>query len=331
MSIRELRAKAREALKGNLMKVTLPIFLSSIFVYVSSIFLYLQGQLLASKLLFNTFWSESAVAQSNFGEEALLIIVEFLLIFSIFVLPIFLNFIIAINTIKISRNEKSNFCKEIFSMRNIKSFFGVWWGLFKKYVIWIVLMILSVIGITSYSGKVSYVYEYLPIITLGVAAVMTIITTYRYMLVYYLKYDYPDKPTKDLFKKSKMMMYGNKAKAIVIPLTLFGWYLLNYFVSWGIIELIEVIWLAKSPLLVTLLADAIVFFLSSILTAYIYMINYQFYMEQKPLELYNDDYLKPETNAKKYIWILITAFICYILLIVGIAFVMYMTTMRNIL
>lgn len=339
MRIKELRREARQALKGNLLKATLPIFLTSIFIYVGVAFLYQSGQTIAGNLMFEAF----EVSYNNFWGEILLFIIEILLVFSIFILPFFLNFGVIINTIKVSRNEKSNFFKEIFSWENIKSFFSIWWELLKKYAIWLILIIVSMVRITSFSGSVSNIYEsLLLIITFAISGIMISIITYRYMLVYYLKYDYSDKTTKDLINKSRMMMRGNKAKAVVIPLTLIGWYLLNYLVISVITMLFNFIWepevipyytlpVSSVPLWATIVVDAISFLLSSMLSAYICMINYQLYMEQKPLEIYNDDYIKPETNAKKYIWILIGVIAAYIAVIIGMGVIIHLNAMSIIL
>lgn len=66
---------------------------------------------------------EMEPSESHFSEEFLLILIEIFLIFLVFVLPFFFNFVMTINTIKISRNEKWNFFKEVFSKKCIKSFF----------------------------------------------------------------------------------------------------------------------------------------------------------------------------------------------------------------
>lgn len=38
-----------------------------------------------------------------------------------------------------------DFFKEVFSKKCIKSFFSVWWGLLKKFAIWVIILLLSVI------------------------------------------------------------------------------------------------------------------------------------------------------------------------------------------
>jgi type IV secretory pathway component VirB8 len=45
-------------------------------------------------------------------------------------------------------------------------------------------------------------------------------------------------------------------------------------------------------------------------------------MEQNPLKIYEEGYVKPETNSKKYIWIMsIILSICILLIIFGIVIV----------
>lgn len=337
MRIRELRAEARNALKGNLMKVALPLAGILIFNFL----LGFGFEMLASKIFrFNA--TELAIASVIFY----IVVILFSTI---------LQFGIIKRIIKVSRNEESNFIKDTFSKESVKASFSVLWGLIKKYAIWIVLLVVSVGLMASanssyalvepmisaaephdmsnmiYSAVASFIASIIYIIAL----IMIIITSYRYMLVYYLKHDYPDKPTKELFEKSRMMMRGNKAKALVIPITMIGWALLLMLVAVLLLVLLELIWPSEAyyfttistvPVWATILFTCLIYFLASLLTSYINMTYYQLYMEQKPLELYNDDYLKPETNAKKYIWIVVAIIAVYFLIVFGSAAIISWTS-----
>lgn len=336
MRIRELRAEARQALKGNLLKVALPLFFISILSYAFNI-----------GIDYSVFAIREPIVE--------LVVVLLLYVISILFLNI-LQFGAVIRTVKIARNEESHYFKDTFLKENVKLSFSVLWGLIKKYAVWIILMFLPVIiTFASFAGEFQYIQQdpsqmtlsapsnagqleiksvvvpeslnsvSMTAITTGVivwvaslisliAIFMLIIVSYRYMLAYYLKQDYPDKSTKELLEKSRMMMRGNKAKAMVIPVTLIGWVLLIAVISMGISLILNLIWppqaiyfttISTVPIWATILANCLIYFLSSLIAAYLNMINYQLYMEQNPLEIYNDEYLKPETNAKKYICILV--------------------------
>ena len=286
MRIRELRAEARNALKGNLMKVALSIFYSLIIPFAFGMI-------------------STTIAGLLYQVHALLMIVAVVaFVVGGIYLIVYLSYGVTIAVMKISRNEESHYFKDAFSKENRKLATSAFGGLVGKLIGWFLLAMFAPI--------IPFVGVFISI----AAMVMCVIESYNYMLINYLKYDYQDKPVKELLEKSKMMMNGNKAKAMVIPMTLIGWTLLNYIVTTVISAFFSFIWGPFAmPIWVTILEYVISFFLSSMLTAYLNMINYQLYMEQKPLEIYNDDYLKPETNAKKYIWITIgvlaTVFIIY--------------------
>ena len=352
MRIRELRAEARQALKGNLLKVALPLFLISVLSYAFNI---------------GIDYSVFAIREPIMG----LVVVLLLYVVSILFLNI-LQFGAVIRTVKIARNEDSHYFKDTFCKENIKLSFSVLWGLLKKYFIWVILIFLPVIftfsalassytPITSapvapsnageLQSKSLSSFEVAPTTALDtvsmnetmmgvviwvlsvlslVAIFMIIVLSYRYMLAYYLKHDYPDKSTKELLEKSRMMMNGNKAKAMVIPVTLIGWVILTAVISMGISLILNLIWppqviyfttISTVPVWATILTNCLIYFLTSLIAAYLNMTNYQLYMEQNPLELYNDEYLKPETNAKKYICILVGIILGSLLIYFGLTYI----------
>ena len=325
MRIRELRAEARNALKGNLMKIAVPLTLILIFNYLLSLgFEFLVGEFL------------------NF-DPTLTMIASIIFYIIIVGATTILQFGIIKRIIKVARNEESNFFADTFSGESIKASFSILWGFIKKYAIWVILMILpiataAVFMVSAYEftptapselnsiSTISSAYELndiepMPLTSISttatnvsgvvtwfasvlsiIAGVAIAVISYRYMLVYYLKHDYPDKPTKELFKKSRMMMKGNKAKAFAIPFTMIGWAILLFVVIVVVSTLLNLIWppevtffaiISTVPTWAIILFTCLTYFLSSLLASYINMTYYQLYMEQKPLEIYNDDYLKP--------------------------------------
>ena len=296
MRIRELRAEARNALKGNLMKVALPIVYSLIIPYVF--------------IMIGTFASSCLAEVSKILMFAAMCVFVIVGIF----LGIWLSYGVMITAIKISRNEEPHYFKDSFSKQNRKLAVSAVNALLTKTILWFLLSLFG--GLIPLIG---------PFIAIG-SIIMLVKEIYNCFFINYLLYDYPDKPVKELLEKSKMMMNGNRAKAMVIPMTLMGWNLLNFAVIFGISLILNIIWppymiyfetISTVPLWATILEYIVSLFLSSMLTAYLNMINYQLYMEQKPLEIYNDDYLKPETNQKKYIWIASVVIATPIVLIAG--------------
>lgn len=354
MRIRELRAEARNALKGNLMKIAIPLTIILIFNYLLSFgFEFLVGKVF------------------DFNPTLTMI---GLIIFYATIVTTILQFGIIKRVIKVSRNEESDFFADTFSGESIRASFSILWGFIKKYAIWVILMLLPLLSsiifmVCAYdvnmvepgeististtnsfstiqpqvgqieristriiSGIITWLASVLSII----AVVAICVISYRYMLVYYLKHDYPDKPTKELFAKSRMMMKGNKAKAFVIPFTMIGWAILLFVVIVVVSTLLNLIWppkvtffatISTVPVWATILFTCLSYFLSSLLASYINMTYYQLYMEQKPLEIYNDDYLKPETNAKKYIWIAIGVFVGIVVAYYALVMLLYMGLM----
>ena len=123
MRIRELRAEARQALKGNLLRVALPLFFISILSYAFNI-----------GINYSIFTLREPIVE--------LVVVLLLYVVSILFLNI-LQFGAVIRTVKIARNEDSHYFKDTFCKENIKLSFSVLWGLLKKYFIWVILIFLS--------------------------------------------------------------------------------------------------------------------------------------------------------------------------------------------
>ncbi len=123
-------------------------------------------------------------------------------------------------------------------------------------------------------------------------------------------------------------MDGNKAKAFVIPLTFIGWMLLSALCMAVVSVVFNLIWppmvtfigsVPTMPVWATVLMYVIVYFIFSFVLAYLQMTYAEFYLERNPLEIYNEDYVKPETNAKKYMkiigWVYGTIILLYVAIV----------------
>ncbi|MBQ9267825.1 MAG: DUF975 family protein [Clostridia bacterium] len=312
MRIRELRAKAREDAQGNKWKLAWPLLITSLVIYLIGLI-------------------------PDFLEEGPAKAVVGLLVFlGILFVSIAGSYAVIIRMLKVARKEEaSNFFTDVFG-EGMRHGFSCAWGIFKKIWYWMVLVVVGwVLLFLGGAGlALSELSGVLPMEELGslevieiptglcvafliigfvlviLSAIKTMIASYQYFLVTYLKHDYPDRSTNELLEKSKEMMDGNKAKAFVIPLTFFGWLLLAGFLG-GIVSAIfnmiwppEVTWLGNTistvPMWAEILMIAIVYFIISFVSAYMQLTFAEFYLERNPLEIYHEDYVKPETNAKKY-------------------------------
>lgn len=301
LNIKELRAKARESLKGNWMKLSLCMVLSStIIAIISGVSIYTE------KL-----------------NPILALLVGIVIAVAIFYLTLAFSMGVLLKTIHVARGEESNFFKETFT-KGAKLGVDVVWALFKKYLLWILMICLGCI----LSAALGVICKYLSVI--GVAVVIAslikmMFISYDYFLIAYLKNDYPDKDMKEIMAKSKEIMYGNRSKVMVIPFTLLGWGILTClavsFVCFGF----EQIWPSHAYLGITVstipvwgvfVRSALISFVTSFVAIYQMMTLYHFYKEQKPEEVFNEDYQKPETNSKKYIKIAVLLYVLSILFVV---------------
>lgn len=271
MYIRELRAEARECLKDGFIKAVLPVFYSTLIFYACD-YIIMTVVNFISKL------------------SVILYFISYLLaVVGLAYIGICLAYGVKIAMLKFARKEEFNYFPDAFSKGVRNMAMSAFWGQMLKVLPWIILAIVG---------------NFIPIIGGLIALfseVMVILEIYRCNFINYLRYDYRNKATKELLEKSRMLMHGNKAKAFVIPFTFAGWILLEVLVFFVISPLISFLW--------TPIAVIIVFFLASFVTTYLNMTLYQFYMEQKPLEIYNEDYVQPETNSKKNIYISIAIII----------------------
>ena len=322
MRIKELRAKAREDAQGNYWNLALPFFLLTSIIYLLGII------------------------PNNLSNPISKGIAGVLVFCVILFVSIAGSYAIMIRSIKIARKEELNgFFSDMFG-EGMKNGFSCAWGIFKKIWHWIVLMIISNFSLIACSilflpfdrqtiiAKASNSPIYIIIGIIGIilfllSLIMIIIKSYQYYLITFLKHDYPEKSTNELLEKSKEMMDGNKAKAIVIPLTFIGWLLLSALVGAVISVGFNLIWppivtlgvsAPTMPIWAEILQQIMIYFISSFVSAYLFMTYIEFYFERHPLEIYNEDYIKPETNPSKYKKIIALTIVLFILfyIIIGV-------------
>ena len=311
MRIKELRAKAREDLKGNWWSVVLPMFLYTAIVYLLG------------------------VIPDLLKDGPTKLIVGLLALAGIIIVAVAGSYAIVIRTLHIARKEeKTDFFSDVFG-EGMRHGFSCAWGIFKKIWYWILIIFVGYIimaigsatamvgGLASSSGPsaIGVVLVLLSFAAIVFASIKMTIASYKYYIVTYLKHDYPEKSTDELLQKSEEMMDGNKAKAFVIPMTFFGWLILAA-VCGALVSIIINLILPIS-IWTTVLVNLITYFISSFVTAYMIMTYCEFYLERNPLEIYNEGYEKPETNAPKYKkiigWVIGSIVAAYVLIVVILA------------
>lgn len=299
MRIRELRAKAREDAQGNKMALALPIFAMTSIVYLLGVLPELLQEGIAK------------------------LIVSLIVVVAITIFGVGASYAIIIRTIRVARKEeKGSFFADIFG-EGTRNGWSCTWGIFCKIWYWILLLfvgyIIMAMGLvggmvggvassTSFSA-IGIIIGILGIVLVILSCVKIIKASYSYFIITYLKHDYPDHSTKELLEKSKEMMEGNKAKAFVIPLTFIGWVILAAICGSIVSIIFNLIWppyytmmgaVSTVPIWAEIIMTLIIYFITSFVTAYMYMTNCEFYLERNPLDIYNEDYVKPETNEKYY-------------------------------
>lgn len=339
MRIKELRMKAREDLSGSWMKLVIPI------TVIMSVMTVLE-------LVMNTI---SNSTMSPLGKSVIgIAIFIFICFFSIST-----AFGIIITSAKIARKEETNFLKDTFA-DGIKLGFSCVWELIKKTYGWILLYVLGfilmfvgataamVLGTDTQSviangvtlTTLPMVYEYNPtsrivgaicsfigIVLVIWALIKLVVKSYDYFIANYLKNDYREKPTKELFIKSKELMYGNRCKVLLTPVTFLGWFLLTVLVMIIPIMIFQLIWppyqsvlgtISTIPLWGDIILNILLSFIMSWVIAYMFMTYYEFYMEQNPLEIYNEGFEKAPTDKKYFkiaLWLGIAVVSVYVILI----------------
>lgn len=329
MTIKELRAKAKEDAIGNKMKLVLPVFCTTAIIYLLD-------------------------AIPEFLQGAFKGILEFIAAIAVIIFSVSASYALIIRMLKVSRKEEtSGFFSDIFG-EGMKNGFACAWGIFKKIWYWILAMIVGYVllflgaidggvwglgelfptglGENVFAGSsllnptVSVIFILFGFVLLIVSGIQTMLVSYRYFIVTYLKHDYPDRSVNELLEKSEEMMNGNKAKAFLIPFTFIGWFILAALVASLVGVVFNIIWppytawgysIPTMPAWATVLMNVIIYFIVSFVTAYLQLTLCEFYLERNPLEIYHEDYVKPETDEKKYKKIIV--WVCIIFAVIFIA------------
>lgn len=289
MKIDELKSKAREDAKGNILKLTWPIFLSMFIIFLLRNYLEILGN-------------------SKTDNIIMAIPIVLILVFACIVLP----YGIIIRTMKIARKESSQFFKDTF-IEEIKNGFSCAWEIFKKVFGWFLLYGVSYVLIALGFGGGLFAANAIALIMLPIgffllifSNVKLIITLFKCILIPYLKHDEPDSDTGELFDESEDLMDGNKAKALAISFTFAGWFILAFLCSVGVVfgfnQIFSLLNIAM-PFVVKLSVDAIVYFIFSYVIAYMNMTYYEFYMDlAKPFEVNTLENQNAANNSINYKW-----------------------------
>lgn len=197
----EARARARQSLAGNWKKSAI---ITLIFLVVSFVLGLLQAVPLVGSIL-------------------------------VLLLSMPLSYGMLTTFIKIKRSEPvtyTSFIKDGLSM--FKQAWLVTLNVMLKLLPWLLLLILSIIllsgglvagvlsesfSIISLIGIVLYIVSFVFLFTKGL----------YYSLVYYVLYDNPDMPAKEIVEKSKTLMEGNRARYFFLSLSFIGWIILSGF------------------------------------------------------------------------------------------------------
>ena len=243
MRIRELRAKAKEDSIGYKMKLVLPMFAISVITFLL--------EFIPEKFLTGT-------AQD---------IVSIICAIIALIIAVGGAYAMIIRAIQVIRKEElSSFVSDTFG-RGLKNGFACVWGIIKKTWYWILLLVVGyalitfgVLGAmsmemvggissldpdslaTSDPSTSNIILLLVGFVIVIFSAIKLTIASYRYFLVTYLRYDYPDKSINELLEQSDEMMAGNKAKAFVVPFTFIGWFFLSGLLSGVVAAVFEIIW-----------------------------------------------------------------------------------------
>ncbi|MBQ9279551.1 MAG: DUF975 family protein [Clostridia bacterium] len=325
MRIKELRARAREDASGSKMKLVLPTFLMTLLIYLIGVIPDLLGD--------------------GVGK----IIVGVIAFVAVLFVSVSASYALMLRMLKVARKEETSpFFSDIFG-EGMRNGWACAWGIFKKVWCWFLLGVIAYIlmgygliaeGITNsqsietIANPIHIVLILVGFVLFIVAMIRLITVSYRYFLVTYLKHDYPDRSIKELLEKSEEMMEGNKAKVFVIPLTFLGWLILSALLGAIVFVIFNVIWppytiwgitVSTVPLWAEILMSAIIYFIVSFVTAYMQLTYCEFYLERNPLGIYNEGYVKPETNPKKYKKII--AWVCAIFIILCIVVPIFLSAL----
>ena len=301
MSIKELRAKAREVGSDKKMAIALPLFLWLVLLYfLGRIFQWVSGPEI------------NPIVGIIYGILALLLTLSG-------------GYALITRCLQVARGEEtSSFFKEAFGSgitNSLKVACGLFLKLLPLFILLAVAVFLYFYGVASSLGgidKISQIADgslkidditfdpsgvvwlILGLVLAFIVEIVLTVKSFKYLLVTFLKHDYPDEKVKELINKSGEMMYGNKAKAFVIPYTFIGWILLAVVISVIVGALVGAILSMLDSIILSAIATVITYFIMSFVYAYMLLTMTEFYLERNPLEINNPDYVKPETNSPLY-------------------------------
>lgn len=212
MVVSELRAEARKSLNERWGKVALITLCYDVITFAIK---WLSGFILF------------------IGNIAVIIISE----------PLMYGFLVSF--IKIKRNEKVGY---VSFFANGFSQFGKVWSVYGytllKLIVPIIIGFVSILCLIPYLGKVLSLSTAFPDVTskivliscillLIVSIIWGVVKGLFYSLTYYILYDNPDMPSKEIVNQSERLMKGNRWNLVRLELTFIGWSLLST-LSFGI-------------------------------------------------------------------------------------------------
>lgn len=215
MTSSQLRANAREALKGKWGKVALLTLVYSLIVGIASWFLNLVPVI---------------------GSIA------------VFVLTLPVAYGLLVSFIKIKRNEDVSYTQFLTDgFQNFGKVWSVFGNTILKMIIPVVLVVVflmlmifggagSMVGIAASSAGATAGFSGLAIIGLiGYIAslIYLVVKSYLYSITLYILYDNPEKSGKEIVEESERLMQGNRWSFFWLGLTFIGWSILASF-SFGI-------------------------------------------------------------------------------------------------
>ncbi|HIU51938.1 MAG TPA: DUF975 family protein [Candidatus Merdicola faecigallinarum] len=180
----------------------------------------------------------------SFGLSAISGLIPFLSLFftiGIYAVTVPIVFGFTVSLIKLRRGEEVH-CLDFldFGFSKFKQVWCTIGNIIKKMIVPIAVVLIAFLllflGIFSMAFSVALQSSFifigsLTFIIIGFAGYITglillVPKSYSYMLSYYILYDNPDMPAKEIVEKSERLMIGYRFKAFVLSFTFFGWILL---------------------------------------------------------------------------------------------------------
>lgn len=323
MQIKEMRAKARDALKGRWWQV-IPIV----------IFIQVLGLILSFE-----FGYLSTLVSDNSAQNIAIAIGAFVgyIIYIAFVCV--LSYVFVGKAIKFNRGEDITLVEYFKTIpsnigKALKvTIFNVGYIL-KRIWKFLLLLVLSVVVAACFNDNenIILITGIIFVISYIISIIKGVVAAFDYSLIYFLSNDYQDRKLKELFNKSKELMYGSRTKLLLLPVTFIGWYILAMIPFWAISIIENIIWqpiiyfdkmYLTAPTWILTLNQLFIIFIAPVV-AYILLTVTNFYESFNPLEIFDDDYVKPKIFSKKYVItssiIIVLPILVYIVFAVVMAF-----------